>query len=171
MITLIVGQNAVGKSAYLKERVKAEAAGRNDILSNLFENQFLEHIPYEKERIDELKELLDTQDVVENQGILGIHTEELNISKSFAELVTLMCRKGKVLFLDEPEYGLEYKEIGFLVAFLSRIESTFETIEIVTHSEIMLGLINKKVKTVAFNYDKGKYEITDLTRTEYETID
>ena len=76
-----------------------------------------------------------------------------------------------MLYLDTPELGLSYKEIGFLVWFLCRVEDTFTEIEIVTHSEILLGISNKKVRTVEYDENRKEFKLVDLKDDVYNMID
>lgn len=170
MITLIVGQNAIGKSVYLKDRAKA-ASLNDDIIFNMVDSSYLDNISYNTERIEHLKDILQTEDITENDDILVIKTDEVKLNTEFIKLLTLICKNCKKMYLDEPEYCLTYHQIGFLVWFLSRVEVTFDEIVIVTHSEVLLGLESKEVKTVDWNEETHRFELVELKEKEYVTID
>ena len=171
MITLIVGQNAIGKTVYLQNKIK-DMSRNNNVISNLIESNYLNSVPYNRERIDDLKDILDTENIAENDDMLGISTDEVRISKAFALILTLICKDLEYLYLDEPEFGLSYREIGFLIWFLCRVENSFKEIEIVTHSEMLLSqLENIEVKTVEYDIASRKFVKTDLKEDAYVTID
>lgn len=171
MITLIIGQNAIGKTVYLQNKVK-EMSRNNNVISNLTESNYLNSVPYNRERIEELKDILDTENIVENDDMLGISTDEVRISKAFASILTLICKDLEYMYLDEPEFGLSYREIGFLIWFLCHVEDSFKEIEIVTHSEMLLSqLQNTEVKTIEYDTISRKFVKTDLKEDAYVTID
>lgn len=169
MITLIIGQNAIGKSAYLKNRIKKSSD--NGILTNIVSSEYLKNLDYNEERIQQLEDILDTDNIIRNQDLLGIETDEVTIGQYFTRILTLICKNGSILYLDEPEFDLSYKEIGFLVWFLCRVEDTFTEMEIVTHSEILLGIPNKKVQTVEYDESRKEFKLVDLKDDAYVTID
>lgn len=171
MITLIVGQNAIGKTVYLQNKIK-DMSKNNNVISNLTESNYLNSVPYNRERIDDLKDILDTENIVENDDMLGISSDEVKISKAFASIITLICKDLEYMYLDEPEFKLSYREIGFLIWFLCRVENSFKEIEIVTHSEMLLSqLENTEVKTVEYDMARKKFVKTDLKEDAYVTID
>lgn len=170
MITLVVGQNAIGKSVYLRNKAKSAAAD-NEIIYNMVDSSYLDDIAYNAERVDHLKEILRTDSISESDDTLMIKTEEVKLNTEFIKLLTLICKDCKNLYLDEPEYCLTYHQIGFLVWFLSRVEYTFDEIVIVTHSETLLGLMDKEVKTVEWNEVTHNFELVDLKENDYVTID
>lgn len=171
MITLIIGQNAIGKTVYLQNKIK-DMSRNNNVISNLTESNYLNSVSYNRERIDNLKDILDTENIIENDDMLGISTDEVRISKAFASILTLICKDLEYLYLDEPEFGLSYREIGFLVWFLCCVEDSFKEIEIVTHSEMLLSqLENTEVKTVEYDINSRKFVKTDLKEDAYVTID
>lgn len=170
MITLIIGQNAIGKSVYLKDKLKKEISS-DDILCNFIDGSYLRTKRYNSNRIEELKELLDTDNIITNKDKLGIETDVLSISTEFENILTLICKEGDRLYIDEPEFGLSYKEIGRLIAFIAIIEDTFKDIEVITHSEMFLGLNNANIKTIKYDMDTRSFIAIDLEDTAYETID
>ena len=171
MITLIIGQNAIGKTAYMQDKIKSMSKNEN-IITNLVNSDYLRFIPYNKDRIDELKDILDTENIIENNDLLGISTEELEISMAFEIIITLICKDLDYIYLDEPEFKLSYRQTGFLVWFLNRIEDSFKEIEIITHSEMLLSqLQNKVVKTVEYDPCNKRFITKNLEEDAYVTID
>ena len=55
-------------------------------------------------------------------------------------------------------------------ALIYKIINTFETIEIVTHSELFLGITEVKVKTVKVN-SEDEYSLSEVGENVYDTID
>ena len=170
MITLIIGQNATGKSVYLKNRAKEAVRKNENIISNTWDTTYLNNRGYNAERIEALEEVFDSEEITENPEYLDIKTDEISIGKSFKDMLTMICREGDELYLDEPEYALNSREEAYLVSFLYRVLDTFKNIEIVTHSELFLGILEADRKTVILN-DKNEYVLSDLKEDEYATID
>lgn len=170
MITLIVGQNAIGKSVYLKRKVQKVVQYNENIIFNMLDTTYLNNRTYNSTRIEALKEVLDASINTENNDTILIETDEIRIRKPFNDILTLICKEGTELYLDEPEYKLNSREIGYLVAFLYRILDTFHCIEIVTHSELFLSILEAEVKTIKIdtNYD---FATSDLEEDDYATID
>lgn len=171
MITLIIGQNAIGKTVYLHDKIKYVSKTQN-VITNLIDSSYLNSVGYNSTRIERLKDILDTDNIAENSDILGITTDEVNVSKAFVSILTLICKNLDYLYLDEPEFGLSYREIGFLIWFLCSVEDSFKEIEIITHSEMILEqLQNTEVKTIEYDENQKKFVKTDLKEDAYVTID
>lgn len=170
MITLIVGQNAIGKSIYLKNKAKRESLN-SEVLCNFIDGSYLRNVKYNKDRLEELKDLLDTDIIIENKDRLGIETDVMSIGNDFENILTIICKDYDKLYMDEPEFGLSYREIGRLIAFLTRIEDTFKEIVMVTHSEMFLGIPNKIVKTVKYDTVLNEFIAVEIKETAYESID
>lgn len=171
MITLIIGQNAIGKTVYIKNKVKNTVEDNENIIFNFFDTSYLNNRGYDKNRIEALEDVLDTDKIdIDNPEYLSIKTDEIRIGKSFNNILTIICKEGNELYLDEPEYGLNNHEIGYLVKFLYRILDTFNNIEIVTHSELFLGILDAEKKTVTMD-EKKNFILTDLREDAYATID
>lgn len=170
MVTLIIGQNAIGKSVYLKNKAKSESL-TSEIIYNMTDTSYLDNIAYNKERIEQLKDILDTEEIIENKDCLIIQTDEVCMSRDFMKLLTLICKDCSKLYIDDIEYGLEYHQIGFLIWFLSRVEDTFDEIMIVTHSEMLLGIENKEVKTVEYDKASKEFILVDIKDKDYNVID
>lgn len=170
MITLIIGQNAIGKSVYINNKAK-EALKRNEnIICNVWDTTYLDNRQYNTQRIEALMDLFDTEDIVQKKQFLELKTDEIEVGKSLSEILTIICKEGDELYLDEPEYGLSTAEINYLVSFIYKVSNTFDNIEIVTHSEIFFGILEAEKKTVELN-SNNEYVLTDLRGSAYETID
>lgn len=170
MITLIVGQNAIGKSVYLKRKVQKVVQYNENIIFNMLDTTYLTNREYNSVRIKALEEVLGASINTSNNDVIFIETDEIKIRKPFNEILTLICKEGTELYLDEPEYKLNSREIGYLVAFLYRILDTFQYIEIVTHSELFLSILEAEVKTIKIDTDCD-FVVSELEEDAYATID
>lgn len=170
MITLIIGQNAIGKSAYLKEKVKESLTDKDKIITyNMWDNDYLLNREYNKDRVEELEELFD--EVNCKHSVLELESEEVDITPELLNILTIITKDGTELYLDEPENGLDNTQINCLVQYLYRVLDTFNNIAIVTHSELFFGILESEIKTVSLNKQNTKYELTGLVKDKYETID
>ena len=170
MITLIIGQNAIGKSVYINKSAKQALKYSENITCNTWDATYLYNRAYNEQRIEILKEMFDIENIVEKPHSLELNPEGIILGKSMSEILTLICKDGTELYLDEPEYGLSTPEINYLVSFIWKISDTFKNIEIVTHSEIFLGILDAQKKTIELN-SCNEYILVDLKGSAYETID
>lgn len=170
MVRLIIGQNAIGKSVYIKNKAKKELEKCDKILCNIWDSKYLINITYNEDRIEALYDILDAEEITENRECLLIKSNICEFSQSMLKIVSLICKEGSKLYLDEPEYGLTNREIGYLVAFIYNIMDTFDEVEIVTHSELFFGIQEAEVVTVSLDKNK-KYVISELGENAYVTID
>lgn len=170
MLLLIIGQNAIGKSVYIKNEANKALENNKDVLFNGWDRKYLNNKKYNEARLEALHEILDADEIIDNVECLAIKTSTIPISQNLVKILTLICKEGNCLYLDEPEYGLNNREIGVLVAFIYKIINTFETIEIVTHSELFFGITEAKVKTVKVN-SEGEYSLSEVGENIYDTID
>ena len=169
MIILIIGQNAIGKSVYIRTKAKEALQYNAQIITNFWDKTYLKNRDYNEERVDLLRELFDADKIEKKRDRLQI-TSDFPISNYFNDILTAICKEGEELYLDEPEYGLYSYEIGYLVTFISRVSDTFKYIEIVTHSELFLAILEAERNTVVLN-DNKEYVLTCLRGSDYETID
>lgn len=177
MINFIVGQNTIGKTLELTRKVR-ECKKNNAVLTNLIEDDSLKLEKYNVDRVEALKDLLfPDEDVLISKEKLSIGSSDPDIivkghGAKLEELLTLICRNRGFLFLDEPDKELNYSDKMLLVNFLSRVESTFNTIWIVTHYEGFLFVDNKEVYTVKMDETSSATTLERvLEGKEFEVID
>lgn len=168
MIELIIGQNTLGKTAYLQEVI--EGYGIKNIINNIKSDISIEFVGYNKERLDILQDLLMADEIVEGRQ-LSVVNSYIDLSKYFLELFTLMCKERDILILDEPDKCLTSTETLLFLNFISFANRTYKHIYIVTHNELMLGLPSKEIYTVKFNRDRTIDKILVKEDLKYEIID
>lgn len=165
MINLIVGENSTGKTLYLESLVKT---GRE--LINLERLDKYLNTPYNQFRLEKLREL-DICDVdASNPFHLSLVEPDRPLSIEFTKLVSLMCKDGNVLLLDEPDKNLLWYEDYYFISFLSAVSSSFKEIYVVTNDDEILDLkhITKlNYMTVKKNRDTvTSYNITEEKANE-----
>lgn len=170
MIDVIIGQNAIGKSQYLRSKVLKIAKDTNAI-TNIVDTQYLKNIKFNEERIDLLEDITDAYDIfTDADDILNIQSDEIVTGRYFMTLVSMICKDSEYLYLDEPEYGLSSREIDYLAVFLNGVEDTFKEIEIVTHSDsLVLQLLNTKMYTVEYD-DKSRQFVRIELKEDWHTV-
>lgn len=170
MVTLIIGDNAIGKSVYLKNKADITLKSGKSVVYNGWDNTYLKKKKYNENRIDALCDILDIENIIENDQYLAMESSFIKVTDNLAKILTLICKDADYLYLDEPEYGLSNREVGILVAFLCKIMNTFINIEIVTHSELFFGISDADIKTIKLN-NKKQYVTSELGDNKYVTID
>lgn len=153
MVTLLVGLNGQGKTIKLREiynNLKSKYmvitnlnqgysgidGKRFSLLSN--EESFINIFDYH-EIIKANDELVIITDKGENELGVPIYT------KYFLDLITLLCRPGDILILDEPDFGISIDETNMLVQILHLLKDTYKEIYIVTQCTRLFCLADKRV--------------------------
>lgn len=162
MINLIVGENSTGKTLYLKSLAKS-----NKGLTNLERLDMYINVPYNKSRLKSLR-ALDICDVDEsNPYILSLAEPDRPLTTKFIELVTLMCKEGDILMLDEPDKGLLWYEDYHFISFLLSVSGSFKDIYIVTHDDEMMVLsVMNKANFMTVKKDKGTVISYNITKEQ-----
>lgn len=169
MLTLILGQNSIGKS-YTLERIKENST---DIISyNTMDIQDIYSREYSTERL----EILSNNkyiDSIEYENIKLSIKSIYEISNNFEKLLYIICKQSDILLLDEAELELTKTETSILVHILYDLIDTFKNVYIVTHDNTFLFLTehpNTEVYTV--KTEANEMQLLKINKEEaYETID
>lgn len=143
MVDWIVGLNGGGKTVYLEKMIDNELDNGSKIITNIRQ-------PYYKgfnaDRI-KLLEQYDFYDILTDYGEIEVINNRLAIKRDdfeftdyFLDILTLLCRNGDTLILDEPEYGLYGMEINFLCEILEVLVDTYKKGYIATHCQQLFGI-------------------------------
>lgn len=146
MITIMIGNDTEENYKYIKSLAREEAL-KNEVLCNYIDINYLSHIKYNRNRIKELKDLLNTDLIIEHKDSLHIKTDIIDVGISFENILTVICKGHDRLFLNEPELSLSQEELDKLIEFLVRTEDTFKKIVIATQQKCFLNILNNTVKT------------------------
>lgn len=169
MITLILGQNSIGKS-YTLNQIRYNS--KDSVVSNYTKTEDLVNRKYNKERIDIIENNKYIENIEYNNSKISI-TSEYEISNNLEKLVYIMCKKSDILLLDEPELELSEVEISILMSIIYSLADTFKEIYIVSHSNTALFLMthpNSRLCTVKTEGNQMKMVEIDKDKA-YETID
>ena len=141
MIRIIIGQNASGKTLYLNNCINndLEDSDTIDFVTNLKDASYND-ISYNQERLQVLEEITDVEMIDTSNELLALIGSPIKLSKDFLQIVTILCKECKKVYLDEPEQGLSEYEINLLISFVQYAESTYEEIVVVTHSELFVQI-------------------------------
>lgn len=89
------------------------------------------------------------------------------LTTNFIELVSLMCKEGDILLLDEPDKGLMWYENNYFISFLLAVSSSFKDIYIVTHDEGIFVLnVMGKANFISVKKDKGTVTPYNITKEQ-----
>lgn len=174
MITLILGQNAIGKSYCLKKILK-ENIKSNIVASNIngIDNlDILENREYNNERLEILEENKFIDEISVKANKISIIEADMKTGHKFESLVYLLCKEADILILDEPEYGLSSEEIALLFDLITKMASTFKEVYIVSHDVKSIALLwnnNSKLYTVIT--ENNSYKLKEENKeAAYELI-
>lgn len=173
MIRLIIGNNASGKTLYLKRCIKDDLDKHNKVefITNFIDNMS-DSTEYNQDRINILGEVFCYSDGIDTSNdTLGIINNNVRVSKYFLEIITLLCKDYKRMYIDEPEQGLSIYEINLLCNFLQFADKTYENLTIVTHSEMLIQLPYYELYTVKMNESSDIDLIPVMEDKKFEVID
>jgi ABC-type sugar transport system ATPase subunit len=176
MLNIIVGKNSSGKSRYLRDIYeKLSGSGSNSVLTNIIDDEWvLSDTKYDRKRVEILSYLMDDYVVsASNYCSLNITTDvgydDIVLSMQFTKILTIICKSGDYLLLDEPDTGLSDYESDTLVSFLYRVYRTFKEVYLVTHDEKSLSMLNSRFFNVTES--DGVYRVSGISREEaYECL-
>lgn len=171
MVRLIIGKNAAGKTLYLENMIKRYELF--EVNTNMRDKIYTYQIPYNKKRIEILKECLETEDISENSLSLGIaNSTAYMISTELLELLTLICRDRNILILDEPLKKLSAYEYEVFIKVIAWVQDTYTDIYIVTHNELALAIPGKQCYTVEMDQETNHVRLIEIAKeNELEVID
>ena len=169
MLTLILGQNSIGKS-YTLEKIKENST---DIVSyNTMDIQDIYSREYNTERLEILSnnKYIDSIDYEESKlSIKSIYS----ISNNFEKLLYIICKKSDILLLDEVELELTKTETSILVHIIYDLIDTFKNVYIVTHDNTFLFLTeHPNIEIYTVKKTANDMHLLKISEEEvYETID
>lgn len=146
MINLIAGLNGAGKTVYLEE-IQNKLLVEHTIISNI--SAQIEYEGFDEGRVgkiltdDAIENIFDYNElVISNDAIVPIAKHKV-FTQGMLKLITLICRKGDVLILDEPEFRLKANEVFILKKLLILLNETYNNCYIVTHCQRLFDIAEK----------------------------
>jgi Fe-S cluster assembly ATPase SufC len=138
VVSIIVGNNAIGKSLFLKNKLVAGA------VSNFTEDENSRIAPISEIKVHEMIKILKTDIDINNQelyfGKLYFGGKYSFVNDKFKNILTMMCKEGSILLLDEPDLHLSDSDITILSCVLENCnDKIFKEIWITTHE---IGMLN-----------------------------
>jgi len=139
----VIGDNGSGKTVYLENLVEELGSSNKTIVTNV-KDVFYRGINderFELLRTDEAYERLRYTDVrLGDNGLSLVNSYDEPLTDAFAKLLTLLCRNGDYLVLDEPEYGLSLAEQYVMVYVFLILLPTYKDFVIATHCTVFMCL-------------------------------
>lgn len=167
MITLPIGNNAIGKTEYLRKILKSYRF--DDVITNMRPKEYILNETHNQERLDILSDILISEDIKPAKYQLIINDPCFELSTKFLELMTLLCRNRDIMILDNPDAELTFEEKSVIISFLARTTHTYKQVFIVTHNEKMLCL---KAKFYTVEKRDGDFFLKEVSDADaYKVID
>ena len=129
MIKWIIGLNGSGKTVYLEKLLDKEVDNCSKIITNIRQTHYS---GFNADRLELLKQY-DFYDI-------AIKRDDFEFTDYFLDVLTLLCRNGDTLILDEPDYGLYGMDINFLCDILEVLVDTYKKGYIATHCQQLFGI-------------------------------
>lgn len=138
----IVGLNSSGKTVNLykelnQNRTPNTVTNLQKVCYNNFDETRLDLICNSYEWQGDMFEY-DEIEIINNSIVLKM--DGMNYTQAFLDIITLLCRKGDTLILDEPEYGLYESEIPMLMHCLMYLIPTYKNVTIATHCQYLFAV-------------------------------
>lgn len=143
MINWIIGLNGSGKTVLLEEKLNEEIDRGSIVVTNL---RNVHYEDFDKSRIEALKqseyyyEIFDYGEIEVVNNKIAIVNNEFRYTEYFINLLTLLCRCGSIIILDEPEFGLFGIETDLLVRILQILLPTYADGMVATHCQELLAI-------------------------------
>lgn len=139
----VIGNNGSGKTVYLENLAEDLSGSGKTVVTNVKEvtYQGISNKRFELLTTDEAYEKLRFIDVrLGDTGLSLVSSYDEVSTDAFAKLLTLLCRNGDYLVLDEPEYGLSLAEQYVMVYVFQILLPTYKDFVIATHCTIFMSL-------------------------------
>ncbi len=145
MINIYIGENGQGKTLLLEDYID-NIDNKESIVTNFVDILGLDIRKLSKERLsivlDEYNsgKLFDGYDVAVKNGKIIPDVDTKEYSDEYIDIITLLCKDGDILVLDEPDMGLDLQETSKLQLALIMLIPTYKNVRIAFHSQSLLGM-------------------------------
>ncbi|MGN0375749.1 MAG: hypothetical protein ACI4EN_09655 [Butyrivibrio sp.] len=174
MIKLVIGANASGKTLFLNNCIQRELDNFDvpAFATNLADTLYSD-TEYNKKRLEKLEEIFCYADGIDTSNeLISVINNPVKLSKDFLQIITILCKDFKRMYIDEPEQGLSEYEINLLCTFLQFTAELYEQLIIVTHSEMLIQLPYYELYTVKMSETSADIELIPVREDEkFEVID
>jgi hypothetical protein len=154
MLNAIIGDNAVGKTEYLRGLL-AKYPG-SEVVTNLRSVGVTDFPNFNEDRVY----------IMNTTVCAGLHVTGCQLASDgqggydnkTVEALAAMCRSGSIFIYDEPDRGMEERAVYLLYDALDKMSETFDDMWITTHFECIMDSEVVKLYTI----DSGKLrEVTE----------
>jgi Fe-S cluster assembly ATPase SufC len=133
MCKVIVGKNASGKTLYLKNYIR-EIKNKGSIATNMFDGVIIPKNEIDCDLVERINRHIDAFSIDCSSNSLSY--VDYRLSGNFLSLLNIILHKSKYIILDEPEMGLDYKDIAVLSDVLSVVED--RELVMTTHCDVLI---------------------------------
>ncbi len=144
MINIIMGLNGQGKTLYIENLLSKKINEGEIVVSNLPNSLTVNKIDKQKANIlaSNMRlthKILNGTDIKYSNTQLFFDGDE-EYTNAFVNIVTLLCKQGNVLILDEPDIGLNSTEVYQLYEVLVLLLPMYKEAFISMHCQELLGM-------------------------------
>ena len=163
MLKWLVGLNGAGKTVLLEEKLDDAIKCNQKIVTNV---RKVHYKGFDTRKLNALKEseffeeIFDYGDLENINNRIVIVNNDYNYTDAFMNILTLLCREGDTLILDEPEFGLFGREVDILVKVVQILVPFYTNGYIATHCQELLSVQPQNF------YWCSDYKIEKLTEEE-----
>lgn len=168
MIKWLVGLNGAGKTVLLEEILDREIDNEKKIITNIRKvhyNDFDIRKLNALEQSEDFEAIFDYGELKIINNKITIINNDFRYTEKFLDILTLLCREGDTLVLDEPEFGLFGIEIDILAKIFQILIPFYSNGYVATHCQELFSVEPNNF------YWCDKYKLIKITEEElYEHI-
>lgn len=157
MLNVIYGKNASGKTKLLRDMY--EEHDERESLTNLCKCRFFRDIPYSVEKLEKINDVLDYQEIDIGESGNLVSNE---FSQEFLDIVSLLIKDAKNIFLDEPDKYLGGIEREWLVYLIVILRNDIPELWIVTHDELLYGYKENDARYWNAVKENGEFKLEEV---------
>lgn len=138
MINVIVGENASGKTRWIKRRASEYIQAGANIYCNCITNLVAYRPVADEVRVNAIRDMYNFDNVIEAGGRLSIIESARPISNELIALFSELVATYDAFLLDEPVEEMSQLDLALFLLYLERTGNTYKDCWIATHlCEIM----------------------------------
>lgn len=157
MIKAYCGRNATGKTLFLQNLFKEAEEQHKRVVYNRDKSLDCKNVSPDSEIIQRINSCVDSIVVNESGRASAIKDD---ISNNLVNLIYVLSRNVDLIYLDEPEAGISYREQAIMLQILYTV-SQFKDIVVTTHDEDICDI--SEVYTIDSCGKEVKAEVEDFS--------
>lgn len=142
-----IGKNGQGKTCLLRDYIKkckkkSRLITNVEIIADIYTRKLDENRVGIILDMYNASKLFDGYGVSVKSGRITTDSSTPVFSSEYLDMITLLCKSGDELVLDEPDMGMDLPETCKIQDALILLIPTYKTVKLAFHSQLLLGMEN-----------------------------